>query len=235
MKKFILIIVAVVVKILSTITVGLVFTNDIVTYVSMVSRTHPVTLRFLIYILAVDIITLVIFTHIATAFFSVSKTIKSYLLYTVLALVIFWLSDVFFLVEVKSEQLVHHVFTMIVLLCKYILFLFLSTSFVLQIHKIGKEQKLKLFLNYQVFRFKGIINTKVFYFSKVLYHNNILFAISIALILFVNFLSFFLYTNSIYFYFNILICFVVLSYLILISFHQINTVLSVYKNYQKNQ
>lgn len=235
MKKLILIIVAVLVKILATITIGLVFTSDIVTYVSMVSRTHPITLRFLIYILAIDIITLVIFTHIAAAFFSISREIKSYLLYSVMALLVFWLSDAFFLVEVKSEQLLHHAFTLIVLLCKYILFLFLSTSFVLQIHKIETRQKLQLFLNYQAFGFKHIINRKIFSISRVLYRNDILLAISISLVLFVNVLSFYLYTNSIFFYFNICICSAVLSYLMLISFHQINTVLSVYKSYQKRQ
>lgn len=233
MKKFILIIVAVIVKTLATITIGLVFTSDIESYVSMVSRTHPITFRFLIYILFVDIITLVIFTHIAKVFFSVSKTIKNYLLFSVSALLVFWISDAFFLVEVKSVQMVHHIFTLIVLLCKYVLFLFLGTSYILQMHKIEAEQKVKLFLNYQVFKFKKIINEKLFSISKVLYRSDILFTISIALILFVNFLSLFLYTNSIFFFFNIFICSVVLFYLMLISFHQLSTVLGVYKNYFK--
>lgn len=233
MKKSILIIVAVIVKTLATITIGLVFTNDIASYVSMVSRTHSITFRFLLYIFFVDAITLVIFTQIAKSFFSVSKTIKIYLLFSVMALLVFWLSDAFFLVEVKSEQIVHHVFTLIVLLCKYVLFLFLGTSYILQLHKIEAEKKLKLFLNYQLFKFKSIINKKFFSLSKVLYRNDILFAISMVLILFVNFLSLFLYTNSIFFFFNIVICSVVLFYLMLISFHQLSTILGVYENHLK--
>ena len=233
MKTYILIFVAVIVKTLATVTIGLVFTNDIAAYVSMVSRTHPITFRFLVYMLFVDTITLVIFTQISKAFFRISKTINNYLFFSVTVLVVFWLSDSFFLVEVKSELKIHHVFTLIVLLCKYVLFLFLGTSYILQVHKIEAEQKLMLFLNYKVFKFKNIINEKVFSISKVLYRNDILFAISIALILFVNFLSLFLYTNSIFFFFNIFICSAVLFYLMLILFHQLSTVLNVYKNYLK--
>lgn len=235
MKKLVLIMLAVIVKILSAVTVGLIFTNNIATYVSIVSRTHPLTIRFLLYIFSLDLIALLIIVHIAKLFFSISQTIRQFLYFSVVVLIAFWLSDVFFLAEVKSGEMVQHLFTLAVLLAKYIAFLLLSTSYILQIHKIDSKLKQELFLNYDRFPFKLLIGKRLFLLSKSLYNNTVLCVVCTVLLLYVNVLSMHLYSKSLIFYCCVLFCGIAIYYLMLLVIHQLSVVLNIYVRYSSKK
>ena len=234
MKNFILIIPAVIVKILATITLGLFFTDNIATYVSIVSRTHPISFRFILYIVLVDIITLVIITSIAKAYFRVSQNLKKYLIFSALALIFFCLSDVIFIIEIKSAKVLSHIFTLVVLILKYLIFMFVSSSFIIKMHKVDAKQLNQLFLNYLSFRYKRIINNTLFSYSKLLYRRSFLIAISVSLLLLLNLLSLFLYATSLLLHLCVVMCAALLFYLILILVHQLTIVLNIYKAHNNN-
>ena len=222
---------AVTVKIFSTLVIGLIFSRDIATYTSIVSRTYPVSFRLLFFILTVDLVTLVILTQITKVFFTVSESIKAYILFSTMAVLIFWLSDVMFIVEIKSGKLIHHFFTLLLILNKYIVFMLLSIAYILQMYKIQEPDKQKIFLDYRGFKYKRIIKAKLFSYSRVLYKNGISVLIYILLTFYTNFLSLYLYRSTVLFFLNIIICGAILFYLILIAFHQLNIIISIYKKY----
>lgn len=229
MKKITLTFLAVIVKMLGSMVLGLVVTNDFASYTSYLSRTNDINFFFLLFILLIDVLTIFILTHITNVFFDVSLKIKNYITFSILALLVFWVSDVIFILEIKSHNLIHHVFTGMILFNKYIVFLLISIAYTLEMHKIHVKDKEKTFLNYENFRYKVLINKKLFSYSKFLYNNGIALSIYITLMIYINFLSLYLYSNTFLFFLNILFCALVLFYLLVIAYHQLTTILNIYK------
>lgn len=229
MKKLVLIGIAVVVKILGTLILGLAFTRDFTSYTSYVSRTNDITIGFLLFILSIDILTILVLTNVTNVFFTISPRIKTYFMFSILSVLIFWLSEVLFIVEIK--QAAHWLFTGILLLNKYVVFLLIGIAYTLQIHKIEEEDKVKLFIDYNQFRFKNIIGHKLFLYSKIFYNTKVSLIIYFLLMFYVNFISLFLYSSSIFLLLNVIVCTVILFYLSLIAFHQLDIIFGIYKSY----
>jgi hypothetical protein len=233
MKKIVLIAVAVVVKIFATMILGLIFTRDFTSYTSYVSRTNDISVGFLLFILSIDLFTIVILTNITNVFFKVSNKIRTYILFSIFAVLMFWLSDVLFIVEIKKAS--NWILTGMLLLDKYVIFLLISISYALKIHDLDKGEHSKTFLDYQQFKFKSIISEKLFSYSRIFYQKGVAITIYFVLMFYVNFLSLFLYSNSILFFLNVFVCGAILLYLSLIAFHQLDIIFRAYQSYASKQ
>lgn len=229
MKKLLLIILSIGIKMLIIIVLGLLFSRGCFKeYVAVVSRTSELSFRFIAYIILVDILTLLLIINICKAIFKTSITLKSFLMYSLSIIIAFWLIDSLFVIEPRSTYKIHHLFTGIVTLMEYVIFYAVSTFLILDIYKISINDKLKLFLNYENFPFKNIINIQVFKKSAILYRNTNLIVFSF-LIVYLNFIKLFLYSNNVFFLFNILIISVFLFYVSLILIHITNVIFNMYK------
>lgn len=235
MKKIALSAVAVIVKMLSTMILGLLFTHDFASYTSYVSRTNEISVGFLLFILFIDLITIAILMHIAKVLFKVSLSIMEYIMFSAIAVLMFWASDVLFIVEIKSGKTIHHILTGILLLDKYVVFLLISIAYILQIHKITGADKARLFLTYENFRFKNLFSQKLFSYSKAFYNTGIALGIYLLFMFYINFLSLYLYTSTVFFFLNAIICTAILFYLLSIALHQLNVIFSIYRNYEKRK
>lgn len=240
MKKIALSSVAVIIKTLGTIILGLLFTRGFESYTSHVSRTNDITVGFLLFIFSIDLLTILIIANITKAFFidvkeraywTVPKKIKTYIGYSAIAIGMFWLTDLLFIIEIKSQKTVHHIFTGILLMDKYLVFLLISIAYILQIHKIEPADRARLFLNYQNFKFKILIPEKTFSWSKAFYNKSIAFAAYTLFMFYINIVTLFLYSNTFFFFLNVFVCGAILFYLLLIALHQLNVIFTIYRYY----
>ncbi len=240
MKKIALSSLAVIIKILGTMILGLFFTRGFASYTSYVSRTNDITIGFLLFIFSIDLLTILIVANITKAFFidvkekaswTVPRKIKTYIVYSAITIAMFWLTDVLFVIEIKSHKTVHHIFTGILLMDKYVVFLLISIAYILQIHKIQPTDRARFFLNYMTFKFKVVIGEKIFLWSKVFYNNGIALGTYTLLMFYINIVTLFLYTNTVFFFLNVVICGAILFYLLLIALHQLNVIFTIYKDY----
>jgi len=231
LKTILLIFLAVALKMIVLPVLGFIFTNDFVKYTSFLSRTSDLSFGFLLYLLISDLAVFLIIQQVTKTFLFITQSIKTFFIICVCTLMVFWSSDFFFLMEIKSNNLVRHFFAAIIVLNKYIVFFLASFAYNMELDKLSEAQKKLYFYDHSKFVFRKLISERIFLSSKFLYNPAYNIPIYCALLIYINYILLHLYQNTVGFYTSLLVCCLINSYLLIFVVHQAFTIFKAHKKY----
>jgi hypothetical protein len=214
---------------------GLLFTTDLVKYTSYLSRTHELTPGFLFFILCSDVIAVLVVTNICGTFFKVSSSILKFFILSLAAAGLFWVGELFLIIEIKSGKTLHHLLAALILLNKYVVFFLGGIIYNLGIFDITKAEREKIFLKYGDSGLKKYIPGYFFSLSARLYNPVWAAVMSIILLAGIDFMLLHLYENSVLFYTGVLLSGMLTVFLLLMTVHQAIVIFRVYDQYDRKQ